>query len=148
MKSRSNPLAEEEIQIASAQKVLNPKAAMCYLKKLAKASGDLDAAFTCQAVQAAVHSQLTGLYHYADDCTQGAWDQKKFERLLIEWIVACDQPFKEVECPEFHRLLEYTHHPSSSLHIPSADTVQWKIMKIGDELMKSLGVFFEVNTVS
>ncbi|KAK0445077.1 hypothetical protein EV421DRAFT_1902535 [Armillaria borealis] len=53
MKSRSNPPTEEEIQIASAQKVLDPTAAMHYLEKLAKASGDLDVAFTCQAVQAA-----------------------------------------------------------------------------------------------
>ncbi|KAK0437090.1 uncharacterized protein EV420DRAFT_1487276 [Desarmillaria tabescens] len=127
MKSCSDPPTEEEIQIASAQKVLDPKAAARYLEKLSKASGDLDAAFTCEAVQAA-----------------GAWDQKKFETLLIEWIIACDQPFEEVKCPEFRRLLEYTHHPSLSLHIPSADTIQWKIMKMRDELTKSLRVFFKL----
>jgi hypothetical protein len=37
------------------------------------------------------------------------WDQEKFEQLLTEWMVACDQPFEEVEQPEFRRLLEYTH---------------------------------------
>ncbi|PBK88104.1 hypothetical protein ARMGADRAFT_1085077 [Armillaria gallica] len=53
MKSHSDPLTEEEIQIASVQKVLDLKTATCYLEKLAKASGDLDMTFTCQAVQAA-----------------------------------------------------------------------------------------------
>ncbi|KAK0454238.1 uncharacterized protein EV420DRAFT_1645133 [Desarmillaria tabescens] len=94
--------------------------------KLAKASGDLDAAFTHQAAQAV-----------------GDWDQKKFEWLLIEWIVACNQPFEEVEHPEFCRLLQYTHHPLPSLHIPSADTIQHKIMKMGDGVAKSLCMFFE-----
>jgi hypothetical protein len=32
-----------------------------------------------------------------------------FEQLLADWVVACDQPFDEVEKPEFRRLLEYTH---------------------------------------
>ncbi|KAJ7694948.1 hypothetical protein B0H16DRAFT_1241934, partial [Mycena metata] len=27
----------------------------------------------------------------------GPWDQTKFEQLLVEWLVACDQPFQEVE---------------------------------------------------
>ena len=34
MKSRSDPPTDEEIEIASAQKVLDPKAAACYLEKL------------------------------------------------------------------------------------------------------------------
>ncbi len=60
--------------------------------------------------------------------------------------MACDQPFEEVERPKFRWLLQYTHHPSPSLHIPSADTIQRKIMKMGDELAKGLCVFFEVRS--
>jgi len=37
---------------------------------------------------------------------------------VAEWVVACDQPFEEVERPEFHCLLEYTHMDSKPLNIP------------------------------
>lgn len=60
------------------------------------------------------------------------WDQAEFEKLLLEWMVACDQPFEEVERPEFRRLLEYTHL-NSSLNIPSHTTVQRRIMKMGED---------------
>ena len=40
--------------------------------------------------------------------SQLPWDQeRKFEQLLIEWVVACDQPFDEVEKPEFISMMEY-----------------------------------------
>jgi hypothetical protein len=41
-----------------------------------------------------------------------------FKKYLAEWVVACDQPFEEVERPEFHQLLEYTHMGSKLLDIP------------------------------
>ena len=50
-----------------------------------------------------------------------AWNQAKFERLITEWIVACDQPFNEVEKPEFCEMLTYAHHPSPTLKIPHHD---------------------------
>jgi hypothetical protein len=50
---------------------------------------------------------------------QGPWDQEKFEWLLTEWIVACDQPFDEVEKEEFVKMITYAHHPQSSIHLPS-----------------------------
>ena len=37
------------------------------------------------------------------------WDQEKFEQLLADWIIACDQPFDDVEKLEFQYLLKYTH---------------------------------------
>ncbi len=58
LKSRSDPPTDEEIQIASAQKVLDPQTASRYLDKLAKASRDLDAAFAHQAAQAVVCSSV------------------------------------------------------------------------------------------
>lgn len=63
------------------------------------------------------------------------WDQAEFEKLLIEWIIACDQPFEEVERPEFQRLLEYTH-VTSGLHIPSRTTVQRRILKMGEDTVE------------
>jgi hypothetical protein len=47
-------------------------------------------------------------------------------------MVACDQPFEEVEQPEFRRLLEYTHL-RPSLHIPSRFTMNRRIMKMGED---------------
>ncbi|KAJ7124698.1 hypothetical protein C8R46DRAFT_1250867, partial [Mycena filopes] len=46
---------------------------------------------------------------------QVPFDQEVFEKLLIEWMVADDQAFDLVENKEFQRLLQYTHHPTSTL---------------------------------
>ena len=54
-----------------------------------------------------------------------------FKRHLAEWVVACDQPFEEVERPEFRRLLEYTHMGSKSLDIPHRSAIKDRIMKMG-----------------
>ena len=48
--------------------------------------------------------------------------------------MACDQPFEEVEQPEFRRLLEYTHF-QPSLHIPSQFTMNRRIMKMGEDTL-------------
>jgi len=42
----------------------------------------------------------------------------------VEWVVACDQSFEEVERPEFHRLLEYTHMGSKPLDIPHRNSLK------------------------
>lgn len=60
-------------------------------------------------------------------------------------MVSCDQPFQEVERPEFRALLCYVHHRSTTLKIPSADTVQRRVMKIGHTMEDELREFFEVN---
>ncbi|KAF8506458.1 hypothetical protein JB92DRAFT_2832872 [Gautieria morchelliformis] len=39
------------------------------------------------------------------------WDQSKFEQLLVQWQVACDQPFDEVEKPKFKALMHHTTIP-------------------------------------
>jgi len=54
-----------------------------------------------------------------------------FKRYLAEWVVACDQPFEEVERPEFHRLLEYTHTSSNLLNTPHRTALKDCIMKMG-----------------
>ncbi|KAK7433563.1 hypothetical protein VKT23_020717 [Stygiomarasmius scandens] len=77
---RSDPPTPEEKEIAAGHKALDTKAVNSYLAKLEKASQDIQQAFEQQAAKSA-----------------GPWDQAEFEKLLVEWIVACDQPFEEVE---------------------------------------------------
>jgi len=54
-----------------------------------------------------------------------------FKRYLAEWVVACDQPFEEVERPELRRLLEYTHMGPKPLDIPHRSALKDRIMKMG-----------------
>ena len=49
---------------------------------------------------------------------QEPFDATKFGRLLTEWIVACDQPFDEVEKPEFISMMQYAHHSKTKLKLP------------------------------
>ncbi len=62
------------------------------------------------------------------------WDQEKFEKLLAEWIIACDQPFEEVDRAELRDLLSYAHHHSpDELHIPHRNAIRRWIMKMGED---------------
>ena len=51
---------------------------------------------------------------------------------MVDWIVTCDQPFKEVERLAFCHLLEYTHL-QPSLHIPGCHTIKQQIMKMSQD---------------
>ncbi|KAF8463579.1 hypothetical protein JB92DRAFT_3136431 [Gautieria morchelliformis] len=82
----------KELQIAANTVPINSKTVQGYLRTLESKRGPLSAAFSHQVAKNEV-----------------PWDQDKFKRLLVEWQVACDQPFGEVEKPEFQALLEYTH---------------------------------------
>jgi hypothetical protein len=75
---------------------------------------------------------------------QGAWDQEKFERLLIEWVVACDQPFDEVERPEFVTLMNFTRHSGVPLNIPKRAGVKRRIMAMGEETTRGVNDMFLV----
>lgn len=46
-------------------------------------------------------------------------------------MVACDQPFEEVDRPELRALLEYVYHSSEGLMIPHRDAIRRRIMKMG-----------------
>ncbi|KAF8874673.1 hypothetical protein BD779DRAFT_1406474, partial [Infundibulicybe gibba] len=96
----SEPITQEEIDIASGRDSWQPGKVADYVKKLEATSENIARAFEKQAASAAA-----------------PWDQSKFERLLAEWMVACDQPFEEVDREEFRRLLTYAHHPAPTLHI-------------------------------
>ncbi|KAH9015437.1 hypothetical protein EDB83DRAFT_2203680, partial [Lactarius deliciosus] len=88
LKDQAELPTAEEVAVASGKQVLDTTSEAEYLKKLEEASVDIRKAFAAQAAQAA-----------------GPWDQETFERLLMEWIIACDQPFNEVEKPEFVKLM-------------------------------------------
>jgi hypothetical protein len=72
------------------------------------------------------------------------WDQGKFEQLIAEWIVACDQPFEEVDRQEFRDMLTYAHHPSPSLKIPHRDAIRRRILKMGEDTIASTKEMFKV----
>ena len=71
------------------------------------------------------------------------WDQEKFEQLLADWIVACDQPFDEVEKFEFWHLLEYTHL-WLSLQIPHRGVVKKCVMQMGEDMVEGVKKMIEV----
>jgi hypothetical protein len=75
---------------------------------------------------------------------QGPWDQAKFEHLLTEWIVACDQPFDEVGKEEFIKLISYAHHPAPSAKLPSRDGICCRIMKMGEDTVDEIRDMFAV----
>ncbi|KAI0757504.1 hypothetical protein C8Q80DRAFT_1265415 [Daedaleopsis nitida] len=79
------------------------------------------------------HLEGQGLQKKADELAalveDENFDQSRFEELLAEWIVACDQPFQEVEHSELWRLFQYIHG-RATLHIPSADTVKRRIVDL------------------
>ncbi|KAF8804688.1 hypothetical protein BYT27DRAFT_7300619 [Phlegmacium glaucopus] len=107
LKDCDEPPTPDEIDIASGKRELDGHAEAEYLKKLNKASENIKKAFKDQKAWAA-----------------GPWDQEKFEQLLTEWIIACDQPFDEVEKPEFITMMNFTHCNVGSLKIPKRDAIK------------------------
>lgn len=79
---------------------------------------------------------------------QEPWDQEKFEQLLVEWIVACDQPFDEVEKPEFIDLMCYGRHGVPNFSLPKREGIRRRIMKLGEETVEEVRTFFVVCIVS
>jgi hypothetical protein len=62
----------------------------------------------------------------------------------MEWVIACDQPFEEVERPEFVAMMKYTHHTGTSLKIPKHDGIKWCLMKMGDDTIQNVHKMFSV----
>jgi hypothetical protein len=61
-------------------------------------------------------------------------------------VVACDQPFDEVEKPEFRQLLEYTHL-RPSLHIPYRGAIRKRIMKMGEDTVEGVKKMIKVSVL-
>ena len=62
----------------------------------------------------------------------------------MECIVTCDQPFDEVDKPEFRAMLNYAHHPSLNIKIPHRDAIKHRIMRMGDDNIESTRKMFKV----
>ncbi|KAG2047310.1 hypothetical protein BDR06DRAFT_897711, partial [Suillus hirtellus] len=73
LKSHGTPPTDNELKIAWGEKVLNAI-------QLKQASVNIVDAFNKQVTKAF-----------------GDWNQAKFEELLTQWLMACDQPFEEVK---------------------------------------------------
>ncbi|KAF8065125.1 hypothetical protein FPV67DRAFT_1418769, partial [Lyophyllum atratum] len=128
LKSRSEPPTPNEIAIASGKSPLDPKAEAEYLRQLETASENIQRAFEKQKAEAA-----------------GPWDQEKFEHLIAEWIVACDQPFEEVERPEFVDMMTYAHHPAPEIKIPGRNAIRRRVMNMGEDTVEGIRKMFEVS---
>ncbi len=64
----------------------------------------------------------------------------------MEWVVVCDQPFEEVERPEFIAMMNYTHHASTLLNIPGHNGIKWCLMKMGDNTIDGVRKMFLVHS--
>ncbi|KIL55047.1 hypothetical protein M378DRAFT_188692 [Amanita muscaria Koide BX008] len=118
LKDRGEPPTTEEIGFASGKKLLD--------SKIDAATENIQKAFAIQEANAA-----------------GPWDQAKFERLLTEWIIACDQPFDEVEKEEFIKLMTYARHPASSVKLPKREGIRRRVLKMGEDTIDGVREMFK-----
>ncbi|KAF9001006.1 hypothetical protein BDQ17DRAFT_1244915, partial [Cyathus striatus] len=121
------PITQEELDLASGKVSLDVTEAGTFLKKLRSQRENIRSAFARQEVNAL-----------------GEWDQAKFEKLLVSWIVACDQPFSAVDDSEFRELLQYTHHFALPFQIPSRNVVRRYVMKLSEEGIAATKQLFSV----
>lgn len=124
------PPTLEELQIAAGKIPLDSPTVIDYMKNLEAKAGPLVDAFK-----------------RATAGSETQWDQTEFENFLTKWMVVCDQPFEEVERPEFKALLEYNCRPTK-LNIPSSTTIKRRVMKMGETMetdMKNLIVNLDGN---
>lgn len=61
-------------------------------------------------------------------------------------MVACDQPFDEVEKPEFIAAMSYGRNGKFTL--PKRDGVRRRVMKLGDETVEQLKKMFAVKILN
>lgn len=150
IKARETPPTPEELDIAANRVPMNAEAVAKYVTGLEKQSASIVAAFQLQlekskvsiiSYQSSVHLLILGRF-------EPAFDQGMFERLLAEWMAACDQPFTEVDRPELRKLLQYTFYHgggSKEFHIPNHTTMNTKIMKFGKQALDSIISMFAVS---
>jgi hypothetical protein len=62
--------------------------------------------------------------------------------------VACDQPFDEVEKPEFIEMMQYGHHAVPNFTLPKREGVQRRVMKLGEKTINDIKGIFTVSFYS
>jgi len=60
-------------------------------------------------------------------------------------MVACDQPFDEVEKPEFMATMSYGRSPAK-FTLPKRDGVRRRVMKLGEEAVEETKAMFSVRS--
>ncbi|KAJ3508846.1 hypothetical protein NMY22_g16486 [Coprinellus aureogranulatus] len=124
LQDRKAPPTAAEVALASATEDRDDPAVIEVLRRLKNRDQTINAAFQAQ--------------------TETAWDQTKFEKLLVEWVAACDQPLDEVDKPEFRELLQYVHSPArKALKIPGRTTVRRRLMEMGADAVKETTDMFK-----
>ncbi|KAI9507343.1 hypothetical protein F5148DRAFT_981561, partial [Russula earlei] len=101
LKDRETPPTEDEIAFASGCKEFTGHDQAQYVKALDTRASTITSAFLRQ-----------------EQATMEPFNSSKFDHLLTEWIVTCDQSFDEVEKPEFINMLQYAHHSQTKLNLP------------------------------
>ncbi|KAG6886442.1 hypothetical protein C0992_003932, partial [Termitomyces sp. T32_za158] len=124
MKSRDEP-TPDKILVASGKKAFDPALQAEYLKILEKKSFRIREAFAKQQT-----------------ASMEPWDQEKFEDLLVQWIVACDQPLDEVEKLEFINLMKYGCHAVPNFSLPKQDGIRQRVMKLGVDTIDEIKSMF------
>jgi hypothetical protein len=117
-----------------------------YFKQVECASENIKKAFEAQQARATVreYHPFNYLRLMIWRIQQGPWDQEKFEQVLTEWIVACDQLFDEVEKQEFVTLMNFVCHTGGPLKIPKRDGIKRRVMKMGEEFIEGIREMFMV----
>lgn len=57
----------------------------------------------------------------------------------------CDQPFDEVEKPEFIAMMNFTHSSGGPLKIPKREGIKRRVMKLGEETIEGVREMFSVS---
>lgn len=60
-------------------------------------------------------------------------------------MIACDQPFEEVDKPEFRELLTYVRHSGASFTIPGREAMRRRVMKLGEVELEATREMFTVS---
>jgi hypothetical protein len=74
---------------------------------------------------------------------QAPFNKSKWEEYLVNFMVIADLPFTFVELPEFREFVQYTRG-STSIHIPSADTIKRRVVVLSEKTVEELKDFFKV----
>lgn len=133
--NNSDCLTEEELAYARGEKTLSIEQSKEL--RLAASANSIEAAFARQLETKVVSIILQNSSTYYNTSSKEPWNQKEFERKLAEWVAAEDIPFSAIEKPYFKSLLNFLYR-ASGLQIPSADTIQRRTLKMGDESISDL----------
>ena len=147
MKDREGDPTPDEILYAQGKKPLDSLVQAEHLKILDLKAAGIKEAFDRQREAAAVFFFSLNIYLYVNLYLQEPWDQKRFEELLTRWIIACDQPFDEVEKPEFIEMMQYGHHAVPNFTIPKREGIQRRVMKLGEKTINEIKEIFTVSFI-